>query len=508
MTAVIEATRQGRLVYDWVPIDVGSIRIWVMADAAQVDGVRVTVTATEAQQVADLIGAILPTPKIEDIIWQRSPVRIPPFPGEVTRRTAAQHSADIDRAIAGRTGMLVATVGKSWCLSNRLLPDRAMNYGWHGGSTGPSVSLPGVKVWQTPGLRHNPHHVDYSQTLRLVRRRCLVAGVEADLREVLTDPDLATRLSHEGVLRVLRQPGVTELGSAETLPAPPPDVAADSVRPLGPTRPTVRRGDKGQDVKLIQGLVGARVDGDFGPLTETAVKAWQGRNGLSADGVVGPKTWAVLLAEPVVLTSAPEPLVQPSRTPSGQTAALAGDEAGVPYVPAKHYRAGRAAPPIWITIHTAEVGEVKGAALALQRYAATMPDGRVASWHYAVDNMSITQSVRERDTAFHAKHANARSIGVELCQRANQTVAQWDDEYSRSVLALAASLCARIAQRWSLPIVRLAPAAILRNEMGFAGHVDWTRAHKVAGGHVDPGPNFPWAKFLQQVTEAHEQRFR
>ena len=36
------------------------------------------------------------------------------------------------------------------------------------------------------------------------------------------------------------------------------------------------------------------VDGDFGPLTEAAVKQFQRRTGREVDGVVGPKTWAAL----------------------------------------------------------------------------------------------------------------------------------------------------------------------------------------------------------------------
>jgi len=53
----------------------------------------------------------------------------------------------------------------------------------------------------------------------------------------------------------------------------------------------VRLGSKGDPVKLVQAVVGATPDGDFGLVTERRVKDWQSRNGLLADGVVGPVTW-------------------------------------------------------------------------------------------------------------------------------------------------------------------------------------------------------------------------
>jgi peptidoglycan hydrolase-like protein with peptidoglycan-binding domain len=53
----------------------------------------------------------------------------------------------------------------------------------------------------------------------------------------------------------------------------------------------VVKGSKGDAVKLVQAVIGAKPDGDFGPKTEQAVMAWQKANGLKPDGVVGPVTW-------------------------------------------------------------------------------------------------------------------------------------------------------------------------------------------------------------------------
>lgn len=52
------------------------------------------------------------------------------------------------------------------------------------------------------------------------------------------------------------------------------------------------RGSRGQDVEKVQAVVGAKPDGHFGPATHKAVIKWQRANGLTADGIVGPKTWA------------------------------------------------------------------------------------------------------------------------------------------------------------------------------------------------------------------------
>ena len=54
----------------------------------------------------------------------------------------------------------------------------------------------------------------------------------------------------------------------------------------------VKQGSKGDAAKLVQAVIGAKADGDFGPKSAEALKAWQSKNGLTADGVVGPTTWA------------------------------------------------------------------------------------------------------------------------------------------------------------------------------------------------------------------------
>lgn len=57
----------------------------------------------------------------------------------------------------------------------------------------------------------------------------------------------------------------------------------------------LRKGSRGDGVKLVQEALGLGADGIFGPGTEKAVKAWQADNGLVADGIVGPATLEKML---------------------------------------------------------------------------------------------------------------------------------------------------------------------------------------------------------------------
>ena len=73
----------------------------------------------------------------------------------------------------------------------------------------------------------------------------------------------------------------------------------------------LKRGDNNEDVKKLQSKLGVEPLGNFGPKTEVAVKAWQAANGLTADGVVGPATWAKIMGESIA-TQVATPIVAPT----------------------------------------------------------------------------------------------------------------------------------------------------------------------------------------------------
>jgi hypothetical protein len=72
-----------------------------------------------------------------------------------------------------------------------------------------------------------------------------------------------------------------------------------SVAPASAAKPRLvgmlRRGSTGANVRYLQtALGGLKVDGQFGPITDRAVRAFQAARGLKVDGIVGPITWAAL----------------------------------------------------------------------------------------------------------------------------------------------------------------------------------------------------------------------
>lgn len=73
--------------------------------------------------------------------------------------------------------------------------------------------------------------------------------------------------------------------------------AVATPRTVDPARDMLRKGSRGDSVKVLQralGLTGDDVDGDFGPRTDKLLREFQRKHGLTVDGKAGPKTWAAL----------------------------------------------------------------------------------------------------------------------------------------------------------------------------------------------------------------------
>tara|TARA_Y100000034_G_scaffold130503_1_gene189144 strand:- start:4004 stop:5209 length:1206 start_codon:yes stop_codon:yes gene_type:complete len=114
-------------------------------------------------------------------------------------------------------------------------------------------------------------------------------------------------------------------------------------------------------------------------------------------------------------------------------------------------------------------------------------DGR-ASAHYLVQtNGDVVQIVDEKDKAWHAGNSrmNTQSIGIEhsgysYVRGGGSAGGMWGD----TLLRASAKLTASIAKRWDIPIDR----------KHIIGHVS------VAGQtHTDPGPYWPWDRYLWMV---------
>lgn len=125
--------------------------------------------------------------------------------------------------------------------------------------------------------------------------------------------------------------------------------------------------------------------------------------------------------------------------------------------------------------------------------------GKEQSFHYVVDSDSATRCVPDLLTAWHAKRTgNLRSIGVEICGRANQTRAQWADPVSLATLGIAVRLVADLCQEHALPTCYLDADQLRLGARGISTHAQVSVAWKESN-HWDPGPHFPMTEFVAAV---------
>jgi lysozyme len=108
------------------------------------------------------------------------------------------------------------------------------------------------------------------------------AAAEFDLWTKITDPETGKKVVSQGL--------VNRRNAEQALFNTP--VPSKPVTPVYPGNPLVKgTGDKGH-VLLVQKRLHIVPDGVFGNGTQMAVKNFQAHNGLTADGIIGPATWA------------------------------------------------------------------------------------------------------------------------------------------------------------------------------------------------------------------------
>ena len=306
----VAAIREGRATFEWVAVEsthkAHKATFFLFADALKVDGIREIFTPLTAQEAADLLGAHLPTPKLLDLRYLQADVAADPQPekypnsvGMATQAAVAAHSARVDAAVKGAHGV-VQNVGKHWVLHPAMTRRKAVLYGWHvpsqkngkwqGIKVGQSMSRRDLFLIQGPNADHVHAYTDYAMTLMLVHGDCVVDGETMRTADVLRSSSLCELAVGAKPLAEVRLPAAVPTSELESVP------------------PQLARGDGGTAVKRLQTMlinVGFDLDphgadGDFGELTEKALRDFQKRAQLPVTGIADAATWAALEREPVV----------------------------------------------------------------------------------------------------------------------------------------------------------------------------------------------------------------
>lgn len=173
---------------------------------------RFPVSATLAQQCADIMNVSLVTSKISDLSYQQAKIienasLLSPGADMHTIDKSKQWNKIIETKRNFRNG-LFRDCGKTWILSNKLTnSNSAINYGFYDKNS-PHSNLKNIKMWQTKGTKHDRLHTDYSQVLIVMKKECEVDGKLMDVIDVMKNKDLCNLISDEGVLNFVRQPGI------------------------------------------------------------------------------------------------------------------------------------------------------------------------------------------------------------------------------------------------------------------------------------------------------------
>jgi len=148
---------------------------------------------------------------------------------------------------------------------------------------------------------------------------------------------------------------------------------------------------------------------------------------------------------------------------------------------------------IWVAVHTAE-GIRKASDLKAYFDRSTNSSAHAC----ADDNVLLDHCVPYDRAAWTLRRGNPISDNLELCGFAKWTRDEWLTHHKGMLNHAAAWIRSRCVAR-GIPIRKIGPAEVAKNQSGVFGHVDYTNG-KRDGTHWDPGPGFPWDYVINRAA--------
>ena len=513
-SAILEAIRNGHAVFEWQTVIAGDLEFQIMRaplaigcfdDHVFLLGLSAEALDMIAAEFAELgVDMMVPTPHLYDLAAthdkqvQIGPHTLPSLIGQengaagMTKRAAKAH-ADAIAHDRPESCSFISACCKTYGLhphpdEDHVRDGYACEQGWRlAGKVGWGSlnTLGNGWVVQKPQWAHLYRgFFDYSMGGILVHAHARKHGVSADLRELARGPQHSAAVAPAGPVPFIVHPDMRAPLRGSQGPAT--DRAPLSVS----TRPLLHRGSKGEVVAEWQRILMAdgfdlapyNDDGGFGKLTHNATVGWKSERGLPRDGVVDADTWAAVGTDPIERAE-----------PDGEITDT---------VLCRNYTKANRTEVDNVVIHTIEITEASTSADRTAAWGAG-PQAPRASWNYAFDDDSTIMCVPEKDVAWAAPGLNRRGVQFEHSGYARQTLQQWQDPFSRRMLARSSKMCAAVCTRWNIPIKFIDAAGLLRGERGITTHYQVTRGPgKGRTDHSDPGRYFPMSAYLDMVQEA------
>ncbi|RAV33538.1 N-acetylmuramoyl-L-alanine amidase [Corynebacterium heidelbergense] len=128
-------------------------------------------------------------------------------------------------------------------------------------------------------------------------------------------------------------------------------------------------------------------------------------------------------------------------------------------------------------------------------------DSESGSYHMLVDTRLVVlkENTDDWQTWSAGPTSNRSGLHLSFVMRGTETREQWLAQ--DRMLRAGAQVCAEWARRYRIPVVKRSAGELRAGRGGFCGHVDTAQAWGETD-HVDPGPGFPWDRFLAMVAEA------